>query len=845
MARPSLSPPPERLLVPIAHTPLGNPTFPTPICFVDLNGPVNLPIASDTVVFRFAGEPVNPPLDTRHVQFRGIPAASTVSASSSGSGSSSTGPRSKSVLAGGSLKRHKTPDNVGGVTIRLIEDGTFNEDTFAQFRIVQEYPGLGAYRHIWPVRILVREALKDSARQHENQTNKTNTKILKTLIAGAKPASRQLRSESLANHTFNAHMELVPSGSPEQQRRRRSAGAQDSGQRVVKLQAVPGPTQQQADAAVETANYSVKKARQSNRQLQHTTSDLAHTKSTLVTTEAQLEQARREIEQLKSAAGLQQIAEKMAQEGLAAYVQTAEANMSKHYETQFNLRVQEHDAHVQDLHRQQAVREQMLDNREKQADNLKAEQENLLAALTARLRLAASNDSPEFPRALPQMVPQLTGPRIREQRRVAFIARNTPAIVPELFISPQVPDPDEPMSAASGAGPAPTILDFDNPRVRTLLVDVVKEVLSSMGYAERETPRGSGRRPGAWDRARKATQARIGEKSHQRWLNIVLEFWRAVFGRSTYDDFANYQPVSLERVAECAAGKVRPDPTKFILDFESENWRTSAWNLATVDDLRRAILETRARDPLKFGSVDVPTEYIDALLHGCLKRSQEPWKMRQQRDGETKPQTTERVKLTLIRRQQKTQRTARKHQKLAERLNTVQTALKILQAVSPTHSAGLKGWEFFAALLEILGTEGMSSEESDTGEVEGVVRKIYRVKRPLWRSPQAAAPLATVDDVRHAMRIRGVDPRPRKRVADHPSDSHRYISTSDPPSKRPASIFNTEWLENVRRQQPLLLRDLELSNMVFVWEVVSRDQLGLDELGAGENDWNQISDEEV
>jgi hypothetical protein len=108
---------------------------------------------------------------------------------------------------------------------------------------------------------------------------------------------------------------------------------------------------------------------------------------------------------------------------------------------------------------------------------------------------------------------------------------------------------------------------------------------------------------------------------------------------------------------------VRPDPTKFFLDFASgDDWRTSLWNLTTVADISRALFEARSRDPLKFGAVDVSSAYVEALFHGCLKRSQERWKLRQQRGDETPAETAQRVTTNLAHRQSTTMHNSRKHQ---------------------------------------------------------------------------------------------------------------------------------------------------------------------------------------
>jgi hypothetical protein len=57
-------------------------------------------------------------------------------------------------------------------------------------------------------------------------------------------------------------------------------------------------------------------------------------------------------------------------------------------------------------------------------------------------------------------------------------------------------------------------------------------------------------------------------------------------------------------------------------------------------------------------------------------------------------------------------------------MDTIHDALKILQSSAGTRATESKGWEFFRALLGILGSGGMSSEESDVGEVAGVIQKV-------------------------------------------------------------------------------------------------------------------------
>ncbi|KAF7292259.1 hypothetical protein MKEN_01477700 [Mycena kentingensis (nom. inval.)] len=662
--------------------------------------------------------------------------------------------------------------------------------------------------------------------------------------------------------TFNANMELIPAGAvfKEPRARHRTAGDDGGRERVVKYQAVAGPTQQRADAANENAEYSASKARTANRNATHLNRELARSQTALADAHMQLANARAEIEQLKSSSGVEARAEEIAQQQLATYTTQADANAAKYYqeyfETEMNKKIAQLTENLQQVQLRQDIRERDLDQRARQSDARQTEQENLIAALASRVATPAPNTSATFPRMPPQLS-QLASPDTREQRRVAFIARKRPNAIPTVFAarardntsladdqSPTASSETAPNTSATPRTRHARGIQFDDPNIRDILRELVEEVLGALGYGKKGAAVTAGRRPSEWDKRRRETENKIGSAAHKQWLRIVLEFWRAIFNIGTYYDFASYQPADVALVTECAAGKARPDPTKFILDFASgSGWRTSTWNLTTVADIRRAIVDARNRDPLKLGAVDVPDAYIESLLHATLKRSHDQWKLPKPRGSETPKEATQRVKKTFERRQTNTKRTARKQQKLQQRLRTVKTAIKILQAAHPGSEDGLKGWRFFEALLEILGAGGMSSEESSIEEADGKVQKIHRVQRQAWRAAAAEDPLILIDETRHAMRVRGADPRVRKRQPDNPGEAHLFCSKSEPPPGLPEQIFNSAWLSGVRLHQPLLLEDLDLAPRDFEWMVVSKHELHLDDLGAAEEDWADVEED--
>jgi hypothetical protein len=94
------------------------------------------------------------------------------------------------------------------------------------------------------------------------------------------------------------------------------------------------------------------------------------------------------------------------------------------------------------------------------------------------------------------------------------------------------------------------------------------------------------------------------------------------------------------------------------------------------------------------------------------------------------------------------------------------------------------------------------------------------------------------------MRVQGSDPRKRIRVPDDPAQAELYVSRSDPPIGLPPAMFDPEWLGRVRLHQPMVLQGLELTVRAFEWQMVTKKDLYLGDLGAAEEDWADMEDED-
>ena len=118
-------------------------------------------------------------------------------------------------------------------------------------------------------------------------------------------------------------------------------------------------------------------------------------------------------------------------------------------------------------------------------------------------------------------------------------------------------------------------------------------------------------------------------------------------------------------------------------------------------------------------------------------------------------------------------------------------------------------WKWLEQLLEHLGKDGMSSEESAMEE-DGT--QVYRVKKIPWRRNEASRALRMIDKtptVGTGFRSKqGNKPGTRLYNPDA-GDSRRPA-----PAGRPRAIYNEEWLG---KQSASDLQGLEVSDEKFVW----------------------------
>jgi hypothetical protein len=139
---------------------------------------------------------------------------------------------------------------------------------------------------------------------------------------------------------------------------------------------------------------------------------------------------------------------------------------------------------------------------------------------------------------------------------------------------------------------------------------------------------------------------------------------RAVFGQATglygAKAYKDYDPVTLDTVKLCAAGKIRP-PSNKIQFYFGKDYTNCLWNRLLLARLVEKTLVLRASDQRRFGDLpDVSKDYLQALHFNVLKGAYEQWRSHQPRGDERSIDVKARVEEAEEERRLQTERNSRK-----------------------------------------------------------------------------------------------------------------------------------------------------------------------------------------
>ena len=122
----------------------------------------------------------------------------------------------------------------------------------------------------------------------------------------------------------------------------------------------------------------------------------------------------------------------------------------------------------------------------------------------------------------------------------------------------------------------------------------------------------------------------------------------------------------------------------------------------------------------------------------------------------------------------------------------------------------LPAWQWLLRVVDTLGVDGTSSEESDSEES---IRTIYRTKRMRWRRRDLSDVLRIVDDERLIDKTiyhsQGSKPVPRQRDRSSGPESRR-----PPPSNLPRAFYDDEWFNSLDEAS---VREVDPNREEFEW----------------------------
>ena len=122
----------------------------------------------------------------------------------------------------------------------------------------------------------------------------------------------------------------------------------------------------------------------------------------------------------------------------------------------------------------------------------------------------------------------------------------------------------------------------------------------------------------------------------------------------------------------------------------------------------------------------------------------------------------------------------------------------------------LPAWQWLLKVVDTLGVDGASSEESDCEES---IRTIYRTKKMPWRRRDLSDVLSIVDDERLIDKTiyhsQGSKPVPRQRERNRGPESRR-----PPPSNLPLAFYDDAWFNSLDEASK---REVDPNEEEFEW----------------------------
>ncbi|KAJ7027201.1 hypothetical protein C8F04DRAFT_1267344 [Mycena alexandri] len=178
-----------------------------------------------------------------------------------------------------------------------------------------------------------------------------------------------------------------------------------------------------------------------------------------------------------------------------------------------------------------------------------------------------------------------------------------------------------------------------------------------------------------------------------------------------------------------------------------------------------------------------------ALLYNHLRDARIEWNRHQPQGGETEDEAEARAAAYNEKRRLKTVQSSRKSNKLNMRKKVAQKMVKLCFAKKDEE--GVAAWTWFLKLLTELGNAGMSSEESEVGDMptnSGALASVvvFAIRRCPWRLAMVNKYMEQIDEAALVVLTSGHSKHARVRTEQ---ESEKF-----PPSGLPRAMYNPAWL---------------------------------------------------
>ncbi|KAJ7613953.1 hypothetical protein FB45DRAFT_1036082 [Roridomyces roridus] len=306
--------------------------------------------------------------------------------------------------------------------------------------------------------------------------------------------------------------------------------------------------------------------------------------------------------------------------------------------------------------------------------------------------------------------------------------------------------------------------------------------------------------------------------------NKLRQITLARFDVQQAGDFAFHVPASARLVKACGDG-LNNDPPAGLFQWDfSDGYGKSRWN----DLMMQKIVNLFLRDDGANGVLaehGVHRDFLEQKLGEQLGRYRTSWKAYQPRfleaQGRMETQAEAHARALGANDQHllSSRSTTMKTAKFTKRKDTVDKTIEIKKLDGTAQD--IATWERLLEMLILLGEQGMSSEDEDELEVDGIKIPVFIVKICIWREPRIVDYLRLVDaqtaQFKGVQRPRG--PKPETRVRK-PGNGNGVAKA---PVGLPRSLYNEQWLAAA---SPSYLKELKVSKEAFELFVAATGRMG-------------------